>query len=155
MFPPSWALTLPILQCDRRSTRNANLKGNKGFYRFNATPAHEKCSAHLIRQPLPPLREIYSLPFSSQKSLSLSEWPFTMGPFAKCLSPKQSSSNQWKQSGQMIFCNDLLNNSSQFTFLCPESPWGAIQAGGVLTAPLIELQTVITACQPFMSEVCI
>lgn len=99
-----------------------------------------------------PLREIHSLPFSSQKSLSLSEWPFTTGPFAKCLSPKQSSSNQCKQSGQMIFCNDLLNNSSQFTFLCPESPWGAIQAGGVLTAPLIELQTVITACQPFMSE---
>lgn len=48
--------TLPIPQCDFRSTRDANLKGNKGFYRLNATPAREKCSAHLIRQPLPPPR---------------------------------------------------------------------------------------------------
>lgn len=78
----------------------------------------------------PPLREMRSLPFSFQKSLSLSEWPFTVGPFAKRLSPQQSSSNQCEQSGQMIFRNDLLSNSSQFTFLCPESPGGAIQAAG-------------------------
>lgn len=100
------------------------------FRHSNDLPAHEKCSAHLMRQPFSPLRETRSLPFSFQKSLSLSEWPFTAGPFAKCLSPQQSSSDQCEQSGQMIFRNDLLSNSSQFTFLCPESPRGVIQAAG-------------------------
>lgn len=42
-------------------------------------------------------------------------------------SPKQSSSNQCKQSGQLIFCIDLLTrDSSQITFLCPESLKGVL-----------------------------
>lgn len=105
--------------------------GNQAvFRRFPDEPAREQHGAHFTRQPFSLLGETRSPPFSSQKSLSLSEWPFTAGPFAKCLPLQQSSSNQCEQSGQMIFRNDLLNNSSQFTFLSPESPLGVIQAAG-------------------------
>lgn len=129
------------------------------FRHSNDVPAHEKCSAHLMRQPFSPLRETRSLPFSFQKSLSLSEWPFTAGPFAKCLSPQQSSSDQCEQSGQMIFRNDLLSNSSQFTFLCPESPWGVRQAAGgprcsQLAVPLQIVFTTVCVCfQPSLLTV--
>lgn len=46
---------------------------------------------------------------------------------AKCLSVQHSRSNQCEQSGQLIFCIDLLTrDSSQITFLCPVSPKGAL-----------------------------
>lgn len=46
---------------------------------------------------------------------------------AKCLPAQHSRSNQFEQSGQLIFCIDLLTrDSSQITFLCPVSPKGAL-----------------------------
>lgn len=46
---------------------------------------------------------------------------------AKCLPAQHSRSNQFEQSGQLIFCIDLLTrDSSQITFLWPVSPKGAL-----------------------------
>lgn len=117
------------LSCNVTAVRHATQAANGNQAVFTVLPmCLDASSAHLTRQPFSPLRETRSPPFSFQKSLSLSEWPFTTGPFAKCLPLQQSSSNQCEQSGQMIFRNDLLSNSSQFTFLSPESPSGVIQA---------------------------
>lgn len=42
------------------------------------------------------------------------------------MSPNGAGSNQCWQSGQLIFCIDLLTrDSSQITFLCPDSPEGS------------------------------
>lgn len=120
-----------------------------GFLEFKREPRFQllttmltECNSHLIWQ-LPFLRKIHLLLFSFYKSSSLSEWPFNRAFYhqclslatAKCLSPKHSSSHRCKQSGQLIFCIDLLTrDSSQITFLCPESPKGVLCNAGCFGA---------------------